>query len=246
MKYCIFSVNREGVLSRESIQNNIVYFGQEPLSERRSTSTRKLAHKTTVKRSTHLFDSSNDVLFVRLNLAFFKILGLGGLQACGVDGGGHSGYRGICRWGTAGGKHFKDIVVYICGFVGLAWSMIPSLEDRIGGQRWQIICQFRRCFKAIVIIRLTPNKLSTHPSMSNYDQLHRQCRTLENLFDAKLTSYSQLVSTISRPTDDVEAVGSSQRWKDLELELDDLLEKACPLTIGTYGILTSPSARGEQ
>ncbi|KAJ7878609.1 hypothetical protein B0H13DRAFT_1631082 [Mycena leptocephala] len=62
--------------------------------------------------------------------------------------------------------------------------------------------------------------------MSNYDQLHRQCRTLENLFYSKLTSYSQLVSTISRHTDDVEASGSSERWKDMELELDDLLEKA--------------------
>ncbi|KAK7063992.1 Golgi SNAP receptor complex member 1 [Favolaschia claudopus] len=61
--------------------------------------------------------------------------------------------------------------------------------------------------------------------MSNYDQLHRQCRTLENLFYTKLTSYSQLVSTISRHTDDVEASGSSERWKDMELELDDLLEK---------------------
>jgi len=61
--------------------------------------------------------------------------------------------------------------------------------------------------------------------MSNYDQLHRQCRTLENLFYSKLTSYAQLVSTISRHTDDVEASGSSERWKDMELELDDLLEK---------------------
>ncbi|KAJ7459171.1 hypothetical protein B0H11DRAFT_2060638 [Mycena galericulata] len=61
--------------------------------------------------------------------------------------------------------------------------------------------------------------------MSSYDQLHRQCRTLENLFDSKLTSYSQLVSTISQRPDDLEASGSSERWKDLELELDDLLEK---------------------
>ncbi|KAJ6575406.1 hypothetical protein B0H19DRAFT_1208777 [Mycena capillaripes] len=61
--------------------------------------------------------------------------------------------------------------------------------------------------------------------MSNYDQLHRQCRTLENLFYSKLTSYSQLVSTISRHTDDVEASGSSERWRDMELELEDLLEK---------------------
>ncbi|KAF8226264.1 v-SNARE protein [Tricholoma matsutake] len=61
--------------------------------------------------------------------------------------------------------------------------------------------------------------------MSNYDQLHRQCRTLENLFDTKLTSYSQMMSTISRPTQDLEAAGSSERWKDLEIELDELLEK---------------------
>jgi len=61
--------------------------------------------------------------------------------------------------------------------------------------------------------------------MSTYDQLHRQCRTLENLFYSKLTSYSQLVSTISRHSDDVEASGSSERWMDMEHELDDLLEK---------------------
>ncbi|KAG7099717.1 hypothetical protein E1B28_001535 [Marasmius oreades] len=61
--------------------------------------------------------------------------------------------------------------------------------------------------------------------MSNYEQLHRQCRTLENLFDTKLTSYSQIVSAISRSTDDVEASGSRERWKDLEIELDELLEK---------------------
>ncbi|KAJ7103252.1 hypothetical protein B0H15DRAFT_203099 [Mycena belliarum] len=61
--------------------------------------------------------------------------------------------------------------------------------------------------------------------MSAYDQLHRQCRTLENLFDSKLTSYSQLVSSISAHSNDVEASGSSERWRDLELELDDLLEK---------------------
>ncbi|TEB38832.1 V-snare-domain-containing protein [Coprinellus micaceus] len=60
--------------------------------------------------------------------------------------------------------------------------------------------------------------------MSNYDQLHRQCRTLENLFDAKLTSYSQLVPALSRPQD-VEANGSSERWRDLEVELEDLETK---------------------
>ncbi|KAF8910140.1 v-SNARE protein [Gymnopilus junonius] len=61
--------------------------------------------------------------------------------------------------------------------------------------------------------------------MSQYDQLHRQCRTLENLFDSKLTSYSQLAANISRPGQDVESSGSLERWKDLELELDDLLSK---------------------
>ncbi|KAJ8084579.1 protein transport protein gos1 [Marasmius tenuissimus] len=63
--------------------------------------------------------------------------------------------------------------------------------------------------------------------MSNYEQLHRQCRSLENLFDTKLTSYSQIVSAISRSTEDVEASGSRERWKDLEIELDELLEKVC-------------------
>ncbi|KAF9041835.1 V-snare-domain-containing protein [Hymenopellis radicata] len=48
--------------------------------------------------------------------------------------------------------------------------------------------------------------------MSSYEQLHRQCRTLENLLDTKLNSYSQLVSTFSKGSDDVEAN-------------DDLLEK---------------------
>lgn len=61
--------------------------------------------------------------------------------------------------------------------------------------------------------------------MSNYDQLHRQCRTLENLFDTKLTSYSQLIHTLSRPGADIEASGSAARWKDLELELDDIASK---------------------
>jgi len=61
--------------------------------------------------------------------------------------------------------------------------------------------------------------------MSNYDQLHRQCRTLENLLDSKLTAYSQLIHTLSKPGSDVEASGSAERWKDLEAELDDLAVK---------------------
>ncbi|KZT72890.1 V-snare-domain-containing protein [Daedalea quercina L-15889] len=61
--------------------------------------------------------------------------------------------------------------------------------------------------------------------MATYDSLHRQCRTLESLFDTKLTSYSRLASTISRNQDDLEAGGSAERWRDLEAEVDELLEK---------------------
>ncbi|KAH9897886.1 V-snare-domain-containing protein [Cubamyces lactineus] len=61
--------------------------------------------------------------------------------------------------------------------------------------------------------------------MSNYDSLHRQCRTLESLFDTKLTAYARLASSITRNHDDVEASGSTERWRDLEAEVDELLEK---------------------
>ncbi|KAL7285561.1 hypothetical protein ACG7TL_000665 [Trametes sanguinea] len=61
--------------------------------------------------------------------------------------------------------------------------------------------------------------------MSNYDSLHRQCRTLESLFDTKLTAYARLASSITRNQDDVEASGSTERWRDLEVEVDELLEK---------------------
>ncbi|GJE89662.1 V-snare-domain-containing protein [Phanerochaete sordida] len=61
--------------------------------------------------------------------------------------------------------------------------------------------------------------------MSEYDSLHRQCRTLESLFDTKLTSYTHLATTVSRIQDDVEAGGSTERWKDLEIESEELLQK---------------------
>ncbi|KZP28853.1 V-snare-domain-containing protein [Athelia psychrophila] len=61
--------------------------------------------------------------------------------------------------------------------------------------------------------------------MATYDSLHRQCRTLESLFDSKLTSYSRLASTISNTNADIEASGSGERWEDLQNEIDDLLEK---------------------
>lgn len=70
--------------------------------------------------------------------------------------------------------------------------------------------------------------------MSNYDQLHRQCRTLENLFDSKLSSYSQLASSVSRSGQDIESFGSSERWKDLELELDDLSVKVRTFWLANY------------
>ena len=61
--------------------------------------------------------------------------------------------------------------------------------------------------------------------MATYDALHRQCRTLESLFDTKLTAYSRIASTIPRVQDDVEAGTSTARWKDMELEVEELLEK---------------------
>ncbi|KAF5352736.1 hypothetical protein D9756_005913 [Leucocoprinus leucothites] len=61
--------------------------------------------------------------------------------------------------------------------------------------------------------------------MATYDRLHRQCRTLENLFDSKLTTYAQLAAAIAQPNQDVEATGSGNRWEDLEQELEDLLSK---------------------
>ncbi|KZT08658.1 V-snare-domain-containing protein [Laetiporus sulphureus 93-53] len=61
--------------------------------------------------------------------------------------------------------------------------------------------------------------------MSTYDSLHRQCRTLESLFDTKLTSYARLASAVTRGQDDLEATGSAERWKDLEAEVDELLDK---------------------
>jgi len=61
--------------------------------------------------------------------------------------------------------------------------------------------------------------------MVTYDSLRRQCRTLESLLENKLNVYSRLASTISSRTDDVEANGSSDRWQDLESEVDGLLEK---------------------
>jgi len=62
--------------------------------------------------------------------------------------------------------------------------------------------------------------------MSTVDPLHKQCRTLESLFDNKLTAYSRLAATITRPgANDLESTGSLERWQDLEVELEELLQK---------------------
>ena len=61
--------------------------------------------------------------------------------------------------------------------------------------------------------------------MSTYDTLHRQCRTLESLFDTKLMSYARLASTVTRNPDDLEAGGSAERWQVLEWEVEELLQK---------------------
>ena len=72
--------------------------------------------------------------------------------------------------------------------------------------------------------------------MATYDALHRQCRTLESLFDTKLTAYSRVASIIPRVQDDVEAGTSTARWKDMELEVEELLEKVGVLSM-TLGSL---------
>lgn len=86
--------------------------------------------------------------------------------------------------------------------------------------------------------------------MSDYDSLHRQCRTLESLFDAKLTSYARLASTVTRHQEDIEAGGSAERWSDLEAEVDELLQKVLLLISrvekNTYSHSNLDSARRTQ
>lgn len=89
-------------------------------------------------------------------------------------------------------------------------------------------CRHRSCIRLLCIAQVSS------AAMTTYDRLHRQCRTLENLFDSKLTTYAQLAATITQPNQDVEASGSSNRWKDLEQELEDLLSKVrlCTSIVG--------------
>jgi Golgi SNAP receptor complex protein 1 len=60
---------------------------------------------------------------------------------------------------------------------------------------------------------------------ATYDSLHRQCRTLESLFDTKLTSYARLAATISRSGAEEHDLEAGPSWREAESEVGDLLEK---------------------
>jgi len=81
--------------------------------------------------------------------------------------------------------------------------------------------------------------------MSNYDDLRRQCRTLESRLDAKLTSYSRLAANIGR-SDDLEASGSNDRWRDMEEEIDGLLEKLNEMNDHLSTLLNDPESPPSQ
>ncbi|KAH8119809.1 v-SNARE protein [Phellopilus nigrolimitatus] len=81
--------------------------------------------------------------------------------------------------------------------------------------------------------------------MSTYDNLRRQCRTLESVLDTKLTSYSRLAANIGRE-DDLEASGSSDRWRDLEEEVDGLLEKLRETNEELVTLLNDPDSPPSQ
>lgn len=77
--------------------------------------------------------------------------------------------------------------------------------------------------------------------MSTTESLHKQCRTLESLFDNKLTAYSRLAATITRPgSHDLESTGSLERWQDLEVELEELLQKVRIVSDYVVWFLTFP------
>ncbi|PAV22576.1 v-SNARE [Pyrrhoderma noxium] len=80
--------------------------------------------------------------------------------------------------------------------------------------------------------------------MSTYDNLRRQCRTLESLLDAKLTSYSRLAANAEQ--EDLEASGSADRWRDLEEEVDGLLEKLRETNSQFDTVLNDPTSPPSQ
>lgn len=65
-------------------------------------------------------------------------------------------------------------------------------------------------------------------SSSKYDSLKKQSRTLETLVETKLSAYAKLAAVVTRSSD-IEA-GNSERFRDLETELDELLEKVRKIT----------------
>jgi Golgi SNAP receptor complex protein 1 len=65
--------------------------------------------------------------------------------------------------------------------------------------------------------------------MSTYESLRRQCRTLEALVNDKLTGYSRLAVTLSSGQGGDIEQGSTQRWSDMEEEIESLLEKVSTL-----------------
>jgi len=80
--------------------------------------------------------------------------------------------------------------------------------------------------------------------MSTTESLHKQCRTLESLFDNKLTAYSRLAATITRPgSHDLESTGSLERWQDLEVELEELLQKVSTGLVHAVWFLKIPCGR---
>jgi Golgi SNAP receptor complex protein 1 len=71
--------------------------------------------------------------------------------------------------------------------------------------------------------------------MASYDALRRQCRTLENQIDNKLSSYARIGTS---DPDDLESGLVSQRRQDLETELSDLLNQ---VSLYQSGDILSPT-----
>ncbi|GJJ13238.1 hypothetical protein Clacol_007489 [Clathrus columnatus] len=80
----------------------------------------------------------------------------------------------------------------------------------------------------------------------SYDSLRRQARTLEFLLDSKLTSYSRIASIVTKEGNDVESHGSTERWQDLEAEIEDLLEKLKEINDGMENLLNDANNHASQ
>lgn len=116
------------------------------------------------------------------------------------------------------------------------WTLPPSLKfDRILGK---LGSAFSRTHPPRPLLSPQPSK---NTAMSTTESLHKQCRTLESLFDNKLTAYSRLAATITRPgSHDLESTGSLERWQDLEVELEELLQKVGTSSVRAIWLLTIP------